>query len=227
MIDALINTILDFLIKIFVHPEIVVVLVAILPIVEARMAIPIALGYKLGFFKSWLFSFLGSSLIAPLLLLILIPFIKWLAKTRAFKKLGSFLYDKFEKKSREVKTGDVSQNGDAKAERKNELKKMLGVFVFVAIPLPLTGIWTGCAVASILGMKYRNALAAVVAGNMVASLIILLLCALFEPYINIITTVLAIIAIAVVISLIVKMLLHKPTEATDKTAENTQTDEKN
>lgn len=209
MIDALINSILELLIKLFVHPEIVVVLVAILPIVEARMAVPIALGYELGFFKSWLFAFLGSSLIAPLLLLVLIPFIKWLAKTRLFRRLGSFLYDKFEKKSREVKTGDIVAHDEVSA-KKLERKKMLGIFIFVAIPLPLTGIWTGCAVASILGMKYRNALVSVVAGNMVASLIILLLCALFEPYVNIITTVLGIIAIAVVIVLIVKLLLHKP-----------------
>lgn len=222
MIDALINSILELLIKLFVYPEIVVVLVAILPIVEARMAVPIALGYGLGFFKSWLFAFLGSSLIAPLLLLVLIPFIKWLAKTRLFRRLGSFLYDKFEKKSREVKTGDIVAHDEASA-KKLERKKMLGVFIFVAIPLPLTGIWTGCAVASILGMKYRNALVSVVAGNMVASLIILLLCALFEPYVNIITTVLGIIAIAVVIVLIVKLLLHKP----DDKQESDNIDEQN
>ncbi len=215
MIDAIISATLDFLIKIFVHPEIVVVLVAILPIVEARMAIPIAMGYNLGVMKSWFLSFIGSSLIAPLLLLILIPFIKWLAKTKIFRKVGSFLYDKFEKKSKGVKVGEDEQ-------KNNDWKKMLGVFVFVAIPLPLTGIWTGCAVASILGLKYWKALVSVVVGNLCASLIILLLCALFEPYINIITTVLGIIAIVIVIMLIVKMILHKPTQNSENEQKNNQ-----
>lgn len=64
--------------------------------------------------------------------------------------------------------------------------------------------------ASLLKMKYRNALASVVAGNLVASLIILLLCRFFEPYINWIITALGIIAIIIVVLLIIKIILHKP-----------------
>ena len=129
------------------------------------------------------------------------------------------MYEKFEKKSKEVKTGDVTEN-DEKSAKKAELKKMLGVFVFVAIPLPLTGVWTGCAVASILGLKYWKAVVAVISGNLVASAIILLLCALFAPYVSVITTVLGIIAITIVIMLIVKMILHKPSNTENKTENN-------
>ena len=209
MIDRLIESILDFLIKVFVYPQIVTVLIAALPIVEARLAMPIGLGLKLDYFQSWLFAFIGSSMLAPLLLLVLIPFIKWLSKTRIFRKIGTALYDKFEKKSKSVKV-DEESGQDKEATKKTERKKMLGVFLFVAIPLPLTGVWTGCAVASLLKMKYRNALASVVAGNLVASLIILLLCRFFEPYINWIITALGIIAIIIVVLLIIKIILHKP-----------------
>jgi putative small multi-drug export protein len=211
MIDRLIDVILQFLINVFVHPEIVTVLIAVLPIVEARMAVPIGLGLNLGYFQSWLFAFIGSSLIAPLLLLALIPFIKWLSRTRLFKKIGTALYDKFEKKSRSVK-GAGDDAADGKESGKKELKKMLGVFLFVAIPLPLTGVWTGCAVASILKIKYWKALVSVVGGNLVASLIILVLCRFFEPYINYIILALGIIAVVIVIVLIVKIILHKPEE---------------
>jgi hypothetical protein len=220
MIDRLIDVILQFLIRVFVHPEIVTVLIAVLPIVEARMAIPIGLGLNLGYFQSWLFAFLGSSLIAPLLLLALIPFIKWLSRTRLFKKIGTALYDKFEKKSLSVKGADLKGADDEKKAGKNELKKMLGVFLFVAVPLPLTGVWTGCAVASILKIKYWKALVSVVGGNLVASLIILVLCRFFEPYINYIILALGIIAVVIVIVLIVKIILHKPepeqTESSDR-----------
>lgn len=219
MVDKIIEAVLGFLQSVFVHPEIITTLIAILPIVEVRLAIPIGIEYGMSFFKSWLFSFVGSSLITPLLLLVLIPFIRWLASTRVFRKIGSALYDKFEQKSK----GVVKESPNGRLSLEN--KKMLGVFIFVAIPLPLTGVWTGCAVASIIGLKYWKSLVAVVSGNLTASLIILLLCRFFQPYIDYIITVLGIIAIVVVILLIVKIVTHKPAAAaqTDETASADET----
>ena len=213
MTDKIIQTVLDFLNRVFVYPEIVTTLIAILPIVEARLAIPIGLGLGMGYIKSWLFAFVGSSLIVPLLLLVLIPFVKWLAKTKLFHKLGEVVYEKFESKSKSV--GEADDGGEVPPEirRKRDLKKMLGVFVFVAIPLPLTGVWTGSAVASIVKLPYGKAVASVVAGNLVASLIILLLCRFFNAYINYIILALALIAIVVVLVLIVKVIIHKPKTA--------------
>ena len=73
--------------------------------------------------------------------------------------------------------------------------------------------------ASILKLRYPAALAAVVAGNAVASGIILLLCVFFAEYVNIIILALAIIAILVVIVLIVKVILHKsPAETVTENA---------
>ncbi len=213
MTDKLVDIILDFLIKIFVHPEIVTVLIAAVPIVEARLAIPIAMELGIKPLPAWLLSFGGATMLAPLLLLVLIPFIKWLSRTKVFKKLGSALYDKFEEKSKTV-SGAGETADDEAAKKRLERKKMLGVFLFVAIPLPLTGVWTGCAVASILGMKYWKALVSVAAGNVVASVIILLLCIFLEPYIDIIITVLGVIAIIIVIVLIVKIIMHKPKQET-------------
>ncbi len=217
MIDKFIDIILAFLEKVFFFPEIVVLLIAILPIVEARLAIPIALEYGFSYFKAWSLSFIGSSLFAPILLLFLIPFIKWLAKTKFFKKVGSALYDKFAQKAE----GVIKEENDDKKKMSADTKKFIGVLLFVAIPLPLTGVWTGCAVASILGLKYWKSLVAVISGNLIASGIITLLCLFFEPYIDYIITALGIIAIVVVILLIVKIILHKP-----KTSETEKTEEK-
>lgn len=213
MTDKIIQTVLDFLSRVFVYPEIVTTLIAILPIVEARLAIPIGLGLGMGYIKSWLFAFVGSSLIVPLLLLVLIPFVKWLAKTKLFHKLGEVVYEKFESKSKSVGEADEDDEVPPEIRRKRDLKKMLGVFVFVAIPLPLTGVWTGSAVASIVKLPYGKAVASVIAGNLVASLIILLLCRFFNAYINYIILALALIAIVVVLVLIVKVIVHKPKTA--------------
>ena len=131
----------------------------------------------------------------------LIPFVKWLAKTRLFKKVGSALYDKFEKKSE-----SVEKNG-------SDLKKMLGVFTFVAVPLPLTGVWTGSAVASILKIGFVKSLIGVIAGNAVACGIITLITYLFKDYVTWITLAFFIIAVLVVLFLIIKLIIYKPSDA--------------
>ena len=64
---------------------------------------------------------------------------------------------------------------DLQKEKKSRIKKMLGIFAFVAIPLPLTGVWTGTAIAVVLGMKFKDILFSVIAGNAVAGFIITLL----------------------------------------------------
>ena len=50
--------------------------------------------------------------------------------------------------------------------------KVLAVFIFVAIPLPMTGVWTGTAIAVFLGLKFREAVLPIVIGNLVAGLLV-------------------------------------------------------
>ena len=95
---------------------------------------------------------------------------------------------------------------------------MLGVFLFVAIPLPLTGVWTGSAVASIIGLKLPKATLAVVLGNLVASGIITLLSFFLSAYIDWIILALTVIAVIVVAVLIIKIALHKSKPASETTA---------
>lgn len=193
-----IETIRNALTEQFGYPWIAVAILAALPIVEARLAVPMALSCGMGKLQSFVTAFLGSSLPAPLLLLALIPFIRWLAKTRVFRRLGETVYDKFVQKSKKVD------------ENASDLKKMLALFVFVAIPLPLTGVWTGCAVASIIGLKYHKALVSVLAGNAVACGILTLLCSLLpSKVIDIIMVAVALIAVAVVVLLLVKAFFGK------------------
>ncbi len=207
--DEIISIIQNFLSDVFIYPQIVIVLIAILPIVEARLAIPMAFGYGLAWYECWLLGFIGSILIAPLLLLVLIPFIKWLSKTKLFKKIGEALYSKFENKSKQID------------EKASNAKKFWGLVFFVGIPLPLTGAWTGCAVASILKMKYHHALGAVVLGNFIASSIMTLLCALLpENIINYVITAIGIIALVVVVILIIKIATYK--KKPDQTLENNE-----
>lgn len=206
--NALIDNIQSFLASALGSKELVILVISILPIVEARLAVPMAFAYGMPFYEAFALAFLGSTVIAPLLLLVLMPLIRWLAKTKLFRRIGQALEDRFERKSEKI---DKS---------KSERKKMLALFLFVAIPLPLTGVWTGCAVGSVIGLKYRNALISVVGGNFVASAIMTLLCALFPEYvIDWIVAVIGIIALIAIVIVLIKIFTYKPKNAA-QTGEN-------
>ena len=66
----------------------------------------------------------------------------------------------------------MQKNKDGKKGLTNLSLKKLGVFIFVAIPLPMTGIWTGTAIAVFLGLKFKEAILPALIGNLVAGLII-------------------------------------------------------
>lgn len=207
--------------EIFKSKELVTVLISILPIVEARGAIPIAFSYGISPPLALLYAFIGSSLMAPVLIAVLLPFVKWLSKTKMFRKVGQTLYEKFESKSKSIvdkaeqEESTPSVGGTAVTKRKrlsSDAKKMLGIFAFVAIPLPLTGVWTGSAVAALTKLPYPKALIAVVSGNLVATSILTLLCFLLpEKAIDWVILVIGIIAVIVVLALILKIIFHKPT----------------
>ncbi len=200
-----------------------VILLSIIPIAEARFAIPFGMSAGMGLspLEAFGYAFLGSSLIAPILLIVFIPIINALSRTKLFSKLGKFLYDKFEKKSRSLKDSQQVEQNPAEVGGKNkkfavtksDVKKMGGVALFVAVPLPLTGVWTGSAVASILKIGFVKSLIGVIAGNAVACGIITLITYLFKDYVTWITLAFFIIAVLVVLFLIIKLIIYKPSDA--------------
>ena len=226
--SGVVDVIKEFLLNIFVLPEIVTVLIALFPIVEVRGAIPVAMSYGIPPFFAWLYSFLGASLIVPLLLLIFLPILNWLRRTKVFKKIGEVLYEKFEKGARGLNAPkDTSEQKnelsaeeksamDAAAAKKRERNMMLGLFVFVAIPFPGTGVWAGSAVAAICGLKYHKALISVIAGNLAASLIVVFLCAVFANFVDWIILGIFIVALLIALFLILKIILPKKNPKKDK-----------
>ena len=74
-----------------------------------------------------------------------------------------------------VKDDNQSEGNDKINTKKAISLKQLGVFIFVAIPMPMTGIWTGTAIAVFLGLKFKDAILPVCIGNLTAGLIISIL----------------------------------------------------
>ena len=90
---------------------------------------------------------------------------------------------------------------------------MLSIFVFVAVPFPVTGVWTGTAIAVFLGLKFRESVLPIAVGNLIAGAIITLLTYLFGDYVDIIIYALFAIAIVMLVVFIVKIVRAKPIES--------------
>jgi hypothetical protein len=104
------------------------------------------------------------------------------------------------------------------------LIKQIGVFVFVAIPLPMTGVWTGTAIAVFLNLKFKDAVLPVVIGNIIAGGLISLLTIVCEAVkINLDYVLYALFGLAVILLIItiLKVALSKPkTQTTNADQEN-------
>lgn len=196
----------DLFVKIFDgNVVLATILIAMVPIIELRGAIPFATNTSLwgslaiSNWKAMGWALLGSSIIVPIIALIFIPIINWLKRTKLFGKLASAIENRIKNKA------DSISNGEQKSERFSPAywKKILAVFVFVAIPLPLTGVWTGTCVAVFLGLDYLSSCITVVLGNAVAGLLIALILKFF-PWLNnyLLWIFLALVAIFIIYELI-------------------------
>ena len=135
-----------------------VMLTAMTPISELRGAIPLAL-LELGMspVQAYIYSVIGNMLPVIPLLLFLEPVSNWLRRYRSFDRFFDWLF--------------------ARTRRYNDRMEKygaLGLASFVAIPLPMTGAWTGCAVAFVFGIRFKYAFPTILAGVLVAGVIVTL-----------------------------------------------------
>ena len=131
-----------------------VLLISMLPIIELRGAIPVAAVMQLNPIISYIVSIVGNMLPVPFILLFITRFCELMKKVKYLNKLPLWLEKKV-----------------AKNEGKITKYKNWGLFIFVAIPLPGTGAWTGALVAAFLGYKFKDAIFSILAGVLAAGVI--------------------------------------------------------
>ena len=200
----------DFLLKLLSginNPELTTLLVSAFPLVELKGAIPIGTGLGLSLVRSALLAYAGSSLVVIPVFFLLIPIFNLLKKIKFIKKLVQKIEAVFNKKAQ-----DLAKKSDGAPEDKVRKILMIALFIFVAVPFPVTGVWTGTAIAVFLNMKFKDSFLPIILGNLVAGSIITLITFLFKDYVNLIITVLFIIAIIMLIILIIKIVKSKPIE---------------
>lgn len=152
-------------------------LVSIIPLIELRGGLIIAASMNVNTVAAMFTCIAGSSAVIIPLILFIKPIIKKLKSTKLFYKLGLFvediLLDKAEKVKKSAQKG-IAKNANA------EIKKFVGLLSFVAIPLPLTGSWTGSGIGAALDMKLWKAALSIFIGNVIAAGILTVLM-LFVP----------------------------------------------
>ena len=128
-------------------PELVTLLVGALPIAEVRGAIPTGIALGLTFPQAFFWGCLGNLLPVIPTLLFLQPVADWLRRFPLWKRFFDWLFE------RTARKGAIIQRYEA-----------LGLAIFVGIPLPLTGAWTGCAAAILFKLPFRLAFPAIALG---------------------------------------------------------------
>lgn len=154
MKDAIVHFFLET-----VGEELCVFFCSMLPIIELRGAIPLGAGFGLPWWQTYLIAVIGNMLPVPIILLFVKSALTWMSRSKVkfFNKVAGKMFEKAEKNR-------------AKIER----YAFWGLAIFVAIPLPATGAWTGSLVAALFDMRFWKSLLSALIGVMIAGVIMTL-----------------------------------------------------
>lgn len=134
-----------------------------IPIIEVKGAITLGyLTFGIPLWECFLLAIIGAILPAPFVILLFRKILHALEKSRfkIFRQYGAWLQRRTEKKGQGIKLRGYS---------------LFALFIFVAIPLPTTGVWSGSMIAGFLDLRLKPSLIVIFLGNVIASLCILAL----------------------------------------------------
>lgn len=155
------ETLAQFFVELFqdkIPPELTIFVISLMPILELRGGMIAAKILGVSFVKAFLICFAGNMLPIPFILLFIKKIFEWLRKFKFFEKIIVKLEAKTEKNKDKVLR-----------------YKSWGLLLFVAIPLPGTGGWTGSLMAALLDIDIKRSLPIIALGVLVAGIIMSLL----------------------------------------------------
>jgi len=155
----MIETLLEYLKNL--PPELATMVLAMLPITELRASIPVGLFYfDMSVYQAYFWSVLGDIIPTIFILLLLNPVASFLRKhSKIMDKFFTWLFEKTRRKH----------------TKKFERWGALALISFVAIPLPVTGAWSGAVAAFVFGVRFWHALILIGSGVLVAGVIVTLI----------------------------------------------------
>lgn len=138
--------------------ELIIFIISMFPILELRGGLIAASLLGLKGLPSFIICFIGNIIPIPFILWLITPIFNWLKKTKLFRGM----VERLEKKA---------------MNKKEQIEKLqyIGLMLFVGIPLPGTGAWTGCLIAALLNMDKKKSLLYSILGVLMAGVIMMIL----------------------------------------------------
>lgn len=142
-----------------------VLIISMIPLIELRGAVPIGIGFDFGL-EEWqvlIIAIIGNLIPVPFIYFFARKFLEWGSKKKwkPLKQFCNFCLKKGEKA------------GNKLLKKAGSYGTFFALFLFVAIPIPGTGAWTGTLAASILKLDFKKTMIAIMSGVLVAGLIML------------------------------------------------------
>lgn len=136
----------------------IIFLISMVPLIELRGAIPYAVGFGLPLLPSYIICIIGNMLPVPIIFLFARKVLEWGADKPVIGRIFTFFLEKGHK-------------GGVKLQQKAGRGLFVALLLFVGIPLPGTGAWTGTLAASLLDMDFKSSVTAVLLGVILAGII--------------------------------------------------------
>lgn len=140
--------------------ELCVFFCSLIPVIECRGAIPLGCGMGLPWWQTFLLAVAGNLLPVPFILLFIRSILKWMSGSRVkfFNRIAGWLNRRVEKRKDKV-----------------EKYSYWAIVLFVAIPIPGTGAWTGSLIAGVLKLDFKKSMLAITFGALIAAIIMTIL----------------------------------------------------
>jgi uncharacterized membrane protein len=139
-----------------VAPELIVVIISMIPVVELRGSIPVAiLLFNIPWLEAAVLSIIGNMIPVPFLLLLIDWFFGLISKVKPGRKFTEWLFTRTRRKGKSI-----------------EKYEEIGLAIFVGIPLPGTGGWTGALAANIFGLRFWRSMLFIFLGVIMAAIIV-------------------------------------------------------
>lgn len=142
--------------------ELYLIVISMFPFIELRGAIPVGIGFGMNPVEVFLICVIANCIPVPFIIFLIKPLFKWLKKFKAFEKIIAKLEGLADKKSGKITAYKY---------------EMIGLMLFVGIPLPGTGAWSGALIAALLNMRIKHAFAAILLGVIIAGVLVTLISA--------------------------------------------------
>lgn len=151
--------------------ELYVFIISILPLIELRGAIPVGAALGLEWYFNLPLAVVGNLLPIPFILLFITKIFDRMAKFKIFRPIIEWLRKKADKHSSRVLGEDAEIND---ASRKMPIGIFIGLMMFVALPIPGTGAWSGALVAALFNLPKKQSMLAITIGVLICGVIMTL-----------------------------------------------------